>query len=202
LWAIANQAGTSLAAPLVSGAAALLIGERWQAFQEVGRGPTARGLRAILINEADETVAGMNPGLTSFSFGQGRLDAYRTATFFRRGGELLSNRVKTNDREWSGPLVAAVGQTVEITLTWNRVAFPQSNPNCTNLDLEVVRQGPTMTEQTVAISNDAGNNYERVRFTIGQPGLYRIKVRAVGAFVVDEQGKGKKVRFSLARFVQ
>ena len=219
VWGSALVAGTSGAAPMVAGAAALILGADL-AENSGSRTLNQRDVRAILMNQADD-VSAVNPGLSAFEYGQGRLNAFASADFTSRGGLIKRGRVRPGSGQRTRKIQLTAGQSTEISLVWDRVTYPATtfDTRTSNLELEVYKGdypptcggggGPVCTPPTqtlpVARSKHPENGYERVTFTPGSSGTYTIRVFVpAGGFVLSDGSDGNPagtspdVPFSLA----
>ncbi len=219
VWGSSLVAGTSGAAPMVAGAAALVLGADL-ANHSGNRTLNQRDVRAILMNQADD-VSALNPGLSAFEFGQGRLNAFASADFTNRGGWIKRGKVRPGSSQRTRKVQLTAGKVTEITLVWDRVTYPTTvfDTRVSNLQLEVYKGdyppgcggggGPACIPPTqvppVAQSKHPENNYERVTFTPSSSGTYTIRVFVPnGGFVLSDGSDGNPagttpdVPFSLA----
>ena len=221
VWGSALVAGTSGAAPMVAGAAALVFSADL-ARNNGSRTLNQRDVRTILMNRAED-IRAVNPGLSSFEFGQGRLNAFASADFFARGGLIRRGKVRPGSSQRTRKVTLTAGQEAVIHLGWDRVAYPIASfdTRVSNLQLEVYQGDfpgscdggggpvcipPTMTVP-VAQSKHPENNYERVIFTPSTSGTYTLRVFVpAGGFVLSDGSDGNPagttpdVPFSLAIF--
>jgi len=203
VWAGRNMVGTSFAAPLVTGAAAALLGGVALAHDTSQMLLNSREVRAILLNQADQSISSvpLNAGLDAKSFGQGRLDVLASADFFARGGVTRNGSVTPIRPVQSFTFNFTQGQQVEITLTWDRVVFPPNNHRCTNLQLDVYQgalTNPNTSTIPLAQSHHPENNYERVVFTAPATGTYTVRARVPAGGFVGGTALAPPVPFALA----
>lgn len=178
-----NCSGTSMAAPAVSGSAALLI-ERWRSAH-AGATPSPAMVKALLINGAVDITSGPIPDNTQ---GWGRVSL--------PGSLAIGRQVFTVDQS---DLIDATGQVrefvlgvpepsnpVRVTLVWTDApGAVNANPALVNnLDLEVVDGANTYLGNvfsagmsTTGGSADALNNIENV-YLANPGGALTVRVRA------------------------
>lgn len=170
--AFSQASGTSFAAPLVAGAAALVR----QADPKL----TALETRAILLNSTD-------PRADRNAYGAGILRCDRAVDAAIRH-DVQTLRLTNPARLRLVKFPALKGQTRTVTLTWMR--DPASQPKTAdNLDLRVLDPAG----RPLVASRSPQTPWERVTFTAPSDGLYAAEVRWAGNVV-----GARTVTFALA----
>jgi hypothetical protein len=175
---VAPAGYTSFAAPLVSGAAALLA--------EAGAADI-RVLKALLLNGARKPEGWTNSASSPLDprYGAGILNIYNSYRQFRgctnlirRGWDL--GAVSGSTKEYMFPVTGRSNQTFELTVTlvWLR-SYGEININ--NLDLSVHRD-----DLLVAASRSAIDNVEHIYLRGLAPGTYRLKISTAANVSEDE----------------
>ncbi|MBE7501406.1 MAG: DUF11 domain-containing protein [Verrucomicrobiales bacterium] len=138
------MAGTSMAAPAVSGAVALLIEDYRQRFE--GQTPLPATVKGLLIHTAadlTDAAQGFHPG-PDYASGYGRVQV-RDAVDHLRGGGWLVGQV-THGTGVSYPLdVPADTANVKVTLVWDDVPAAENAARALVNDLDLVVTDPDGT---------------------------------------------------------
>jgi hypothetical protein len=177
-----NSSGTSMASPVVAGAATLL-NEQYRKFN-AGAIPQAALIKAVLCNTAEDLG---NPG-PDFTFGFGNLNARRAAETIENNRFYLS----TTTPSANTITVPAGVRRLKVMLYWNdTAAAPNAATQLINdLDLTVVDPGsithlPLILDPTPANVNnnavegvDRRNNIEQVVIDNPVAGNYSFNVNA------------------------
>lgn len=200
------QAGTSMAAPIVAGTAALVRQYLVDGWYPDGRpqkrhrmpNPSAALIKAIMINGGRPLIEVQNyfqmtpTNPYDFTQGFGRVDLLRSLPLAGRNNittVLLDRRTLANGDVHRLDLTIAdnCGDDVDelsVTLVWSD---PPARPNCqrcvlNDLDLKVVDRSDGdrhLSPNGLIDRRDALNNAERVRVAAPPPGnRYRVKIRA------------------------
>ncbi|MFH1681689.1 MAG: S8 family serine peptidase [Candidatus Eisenbacteria bacterium] len=133
--------GTSMAAPAVAGAVALLI-EGWgdEAAAHPGAlaaDPLPSTLKALLLGSADD-LGNTGP---DFRFGYGRMNVKRAADWIQTSSLAQDSVADGEVLEWTFPVPAGL-PSVKVTLVWDDPAgTPLANPALVN-DLDLVLLSP------------------------------------------------------------
>jgi subtilisin family serine protease len=179
--------GTSMAAPHVSGAAALI--HQWW-MRETGSVPSPAMVRALLVNSATDIGS---PNIPNNDEGWGRLNMRRL--FAEPPSAALDQKTvlaEPGDRT-SVDVVSTGDRPLRVTVAWSDApAAVGANPALVNdLDLEIVRLDPSgepierwlgnMFDGGRSVQGDSAdrlNNLENVFLFQPEAGTYRITVRA------------------------
>ncbi|MCA9755285.1 MAG: S8 family serine peptidase [Candidatus Eisenbacteria bacterium] len=173
--------GTSMAAPVVSGAIALLA-QAWDSTF-IGTDPEPSFFKAILAATATDLG---NPG-PDYAFGHGRVDLEKAAKSLL-GDNPITDVVAQDDVFEHTFWVAAGTQQLSVVLAWDDPpAVPNADPALIN-DLDLVLISPSMTtydpwvldpefpSQDAVRGVDTVNNIEHVTVNIPQPGQWTARV--------------------------
>ena len=147
--------GTSYAAPMVAGAAALV--------RQAELGLSANQVRAILLHTALFRSANRN------EYGIGFMKADR-AVAAALTGEVVTGAVATNRTKSTFLFKVANSGTETVTVTWMRTHL--NDPNPPNLDLRLF----DASNRLVAKDLNPANSYEHVRFAATASMTYRAEV--------------------------
>ncbi|HEX9163241.1 MAG TPA: S8 family serine peptidase [Thermoanaerobaculia bacterium] len=184
--------GTSMSAPVVTGASALLV-EQWRKTFS-GANPTANEIKTLMIATAQDLG---NPG-PDFTFGFGLLDAKAAVDAIIADGaqqkRIKTGQVATGDQV-SLPLTLTSGQNLRVVLGWSDPEItllpsdPLNAPTLVNdLDLKVTGPGgdvlpyvldPTTCQAECAPATRGVNhvdNTEEVEIAGAAPGTYTVVV--------------------------
>jgi subtilisin family serine protease len=174
--------GTSMAAPQVSGFAALLV--EWYRTQNAGQTPSPALIKALMVNGAVD-MAGVAT-IPNTSEGWGRINLKSTVTNTKLmidQTQVLTEVGATFQRTWAALDTA---KPVRLTLTWSDApAGISANPTLINdLDLEVSNGGDTYLGNVITSGNsttggaaDRKNNVESVYLPVGVA-AFTLTVRA------------------------
>jgi serine protease AprX len=187
------MSGTSMAAPAVAGAAALL--RRWY-IESRNVTPSAALLKATLINGCvwieRNAVLDVRMGQPNFHQGFGRLDLSRAVPFNGGAMELAFVDIARDAPQallgdqperalWRRRLVVTAEGDVSVTLVWSD---PPGHGVQHNLNLVVVtpdkamRMGNEKLVRAPFEKLDRTNNVEQVRLPKAKPGTYLVQVAA------------------------
>jgi subtilisin family serine protease len=191
----AYLSGTSMAAPVVSGAAALV--RQWLSVSRSINSPSAALVRALLLNGATDLTPGqygtgsvreIPAAWPNNVQGWGRLNVADSVELSDSAITLIDNSsgLQTNGSS-SSTIDLTSGQTVRITLAWTDYpGTPLANKALVNdLDLEVVAPGGTTQygNQSASLGNcrsanaDRCNTAESISFTASSSGTYTVRVK-------------------------
>jgi hypothetical protein len=204
-----STSGTSMAAPAVTGIAALLT-EQWRRTF-AGLDPTAAQLRAVIIAGTDDLG---NPG-PDYTFGFGLVNAKTSVdTIIADGGrgDRIRNLTVSQGQQFEIPVVVSQAQPLRVVLGWPDppIAFLGGDEIAAkalvnDLDLHVVDPSGTVHFPWVLDKNDPTanatrgvntvDNTEMVEIANAGPGTYRVVVR--GSSVAE--GPQKAVLVTSAR---
>ena len=181
--------GTSMAAPVVTGIAALLV-EQWRKTFS-GADPTAEALRVLLIHGTEDLTNGPSRPGPDYASGYGLVNAKNSAdTIIEDGG--TGRRIRSASIAQGGtieiPFDLAPAGTVRITLGWMdppTLPFP-AKALINDLDLRVVTpDGSTVLpfvlnpEDPGAVATRGVNNRDNLEMVVienAAGGAYRIQV--------------------------
>jgi subtilisin family serine protease len=195
----ANLSGTSMAAPAVTGIAALIT-EQWK--RSYGTQPSAAAVKALLIAGTDDLG---NPG-PDYTFGFGLVNAQKSVDLIR-ADEGAKQRIRTlsfasgQQQQYELALVVTEPQTLRVVLNWSdpyiiydpRFSDIAEKALVNNLDLRVVDPSGTTIhpwilnkdsyEANATRGVNSVDNVEMVEIPNATPGTYR--VLAVGTSVLE-----------------
>jgi uncharacterized repeat protein (TIGR01451 family) len=138
------MAGTSMAAPAVSGAVALLIEDYRQRFE--GQTPLPSTVKGLLVHTAadlTDPAQAYHPG-PDYASGYGRVQVREAVDHLRSGGWLVGQ--VTHGGQVSYPLdVPAEASTVKVTLVWDDVPAAENVARALVNDLDLVVTDPDGT---------------------------------------------------------
>ncbi len=191
-----SLSGTSMAAPVVTGASALLV-EQWRRSFG-GANPSAAALKTLMLATAQDRG---NPG-PDFTYGFGLLDAKAAAdTIIADAGQ--ARRIKISELATGGklelPVTLNTTQTLRVVLGWSDpevLVFPVDSGDPTDplaastlvndLDLKVVDAGgndvlpyvldATHPDQAATRGVNHIDNTEEVEIPNAVPGIYKVVV--------------------------
>ena len=171
--------GTSMAAPHVSGIAALLVDEWARQYSErlsgtgfVYGGPLA--IRAIIYNSADETTGENTVAWNDRISGTGYVDAH-AAIMNQASKNLVKILNVGNAANVYQDIYVYPGNVIKATVVWNRhVDIDTITPkSVSDIDLDL----ETTTGVVLASSQDGPTNWEKISYThTGSPTTLRIRV--------------------------
>lgn len=187
--------GTSMAAPSTSGCVGLLL-EHWQ--NELGGVPRAATMKALLINEADESGTANGP---DYTFGWGQVNVADAAQIISihsyEGCEQIVEGSVAAGATFSYNFSNNSGQPLKVTLVWNDPASGTTNGGTLNpaganylvndLDLRIDGNSTTFFPWTMDPANPANaagtgdngrDNVEQVLVLNPATGNYTIRVVA------------------------
>lgn len=189
----ATSSGTSMAAPVVTGIAALLT-EQWR--RTFAKTPTPAQLKAVIIAGAEDLGAA-GP---DYAYGFGMVNAKTSVDFVindNANSKHIRNVTIAQGQQVEFPIVVQQQQNVRVVLHWSDppIFLPESQIHIAkalvnDLDLKVI--GPTGTEvlpyvlDKTNVSNAATrgvntiDNTEMVEIANAAPGAYRIRVAGTG----------------------
>jgi subtilisin family serine protease len=154
--------GTSMAAPQVAGAAALVKAAR--------PASSAREIKAILL-ASTESIAAQNAGLDRNAYGLGFLRDDSAVAMAQHPGSVQSGELTALTTPNVHTLAVVGGQTYTVCLVFHRQVLTATNYS--DLSLRV-SDGATV----IASSDDPRNLYERVTFTAPNTGTLLVEVAA------------------------
>jgi hypothetical protein len=165
-WIDNAGSGTSFAAPVISGEAALLM----QRQPQLSSWPET--VKAIIMSSAVHNIHGVSR--LSEKDGAGGVDVNK-AFGIANNNQFQSNTVTYGDLPLNYYVNAQAGQKVRAAISWNSLPDDNHFPinDVLNADLDLVVFGPT--DNFVTNSNSYDNNYEIVEFTAPTTGQYRIQ---------------------------
>ena len=177
--------GTSMATPLVAGAAALvrqwLVERRGYAF----RPPTSALMKAIILGGAYDMSAdaGADCGgaAPNGAQGWGRIDLEETLYPSNRSVRLVDRIPFAHDSTYTYRVATTNAAPLDVQLVWTDYPGPQTDDEdlalVNDLDLSVSNEttGVVLWGNDVT-GGDRTNNVERVRILSAQPALYTIRV--------------------------
>ena len=201
--AIGSMGGTSAAAPVVSGIAALVLQEANSA--NIAMSPA--GMKALLIQTATDVQGnGQATAGPDYATGWGVVDAEAAVELLRNGGLIegslktsrgapwysAANKMPTKDSVWSYKFNVTREKEVHVTLAWDD---PPGVPGGLTLinDLDLRLTGPNGVTHTPWIlggaanpgqaavrngGNDSINNVEQVSVLLPTPGTWTVNVSA------------------------
>jgi hypothetical protein len=179
-----NLQGTSMAAPVVTGIAALLI-EQWQLLTATMPSPTL--LRGLLVHSVDQ-IGAAGP---DYTFGYGLVNGRQAADVMRAdGGQGRRIRAGTVQQGATTEFAMSVpdGASVRATLVWND---PENTPYpaaalINDLDLQMIRPDgsvvlpwvldPADPEGTATRGVNTRDNIEQIDLASAPGGIYRLRV--------------------------
>lgn len=191
LGTYARKSGTSMAAPVVTGAAALLT-EEWRRSRGGNPGPTI--LKALMIAGAED-LGTVGP---DYTYGFGLLDAKASVDLIRERDHLRSVWLSQGERTTLG-VTLAQGQRVRIVLQWldREAVFTAADPPTAKAlvdDLDLSISGPDGVTHLPYVLDPARpdaaattgvndtDNTEVVELVAPQAGTFSIVVRGTRIF--------------------
>ncbi len=174
--------GTSMAAPAVSGSAALII-EDYRRIHGVG--PLPSTVKALMVHSAQDSG---NAG-PDFSFGYGKIDV-KNAIDLLRSGSVIEDEVGHQASNFFYLEVPADTSSVKVTLVWDDEAAANNAAITLVNDLDLIVRDPTQVQHypwtldpnnpsipAVRIVADHRNNVEQVEVSgILSPGTWTVEV--------------------------
>ena len=205
------SSGTSMAAPVVTGSAALL--QELFAREFGAKPPLASTIKGLIIHTADE--AGPSPG-PDYQFGWGQLNTERAALHLNQAGiasrsaapiapfeaQVIERGMEAGTvLEW--PVQITKNQRFRATLSWTDPAATIGDPALDDPtiklihDLDLTVSGPDGTHFAWILDPlnpsrpaehgiNVRDNVEQVLFD-AEPGLYTVRVQAPSSLTTDEQ---------------
>ena len=175
--------GTSMAAPVVSGIAALL-GEQWQ--KTFGRRATPAELKAIILAGAQDIG---EPG-PDYTYGFGLIDAKASADFIRGDGQIGSTNINQGTR-FQRQITVTAAQPLKVLVSWPDPSVILLEDDAftakalvNDLDMQVVAPDGTVhrpyvldkAHHTVAATRGVNtvDNAELVEIANATPGIYKV----------------------------
>lgn len=196
--AYASMSGTSSAAPVVTGALALLM----ELERSLSGGASFRSstFKALLIHTADE--AGTSPG-PDYRFGWGMVNAYRAAQVmeasFREEGNALIRELPLTDAALEVPVYADGSEPLRVTIAWidppgtapQPAVDPKTPMLVDDLDVRIVdEQGnvyepwvldPAQPSAPAKPGDNVRDNVEQVVIAAPVPGRYLVRITHKGS---------------------
>ena len=196
----AQLGGTSMAAPVVTGVAALLT-EQWR--RTFGTDPLPAHLKAVIISGAEDLG---NPG-PDYTFGFGLVDAKRSAdTIIADGGR--GSRIRdlsvTQGSQHEMSVVVAAGEPLRVVLNWPDLSVPGLGSDAiaakallNDLDLKIVDPSGAVhlpyvldkssPEAPATRGVNTVDNIEMVEIANAAAGVYRVIVTGTNVPSVEPQ---------------
>jgi len=185
-----TMCGTSMAAPAVSGIAALLIEQYRSAFNTSGE-PLPSTIKALLIHGAkdlSDSTTYYNPG-PDYASGYGRVDAQASVDLMRNRN-FIEDSVGDGESDIFSINVPPGTSSLKVTLVWDDPAgVPNANPALVNdLDILLVPPGgspgyytwrlnPNSPSAPATKTFDDRNNVEQALISNPTPGNWAIHIQ-------------------------
>jgi len=202
-----DVSGTSFAAPIVAGGAALLI----DMGQALGHSTDPKVIKSVLLNSADKLAGWTHTPIHPLDYAQGAgqmnlrkaysqyLPAEQASGAVHAVGWDAGEIASGAESFYSIGMDVPAGKIISTTLTWDRIVTAGSEDietvvyspdHLDNLDLFVYSADDLTTP--LAGSAGAADNVEHIYYSVTDPGRYVIGVRMAGA------GPGDSEAFALA----